>query len=563
MNIFDASDKAKEEDAVDLKPIIERAREEVLEVKARDGMPGVALALVDGEQVAWCECFGTVRADGGASIDADTIFSLQSTSKTFTATAVMLAVQQGLLDLDAPITAYLPDFRVHSRFEPDPEARITLRRLLSHHAGFTHEAPVGGNFGSALDAETPTFEQHVASIPDTWLRWPVGQRYGYSNLGIDLAGAALAKACGARFSECLKALIFDPLGMTRSTADPDVYAAEPNRAIGHQPGFASVPVRIPIEASGGVYSSVTDMVRYARFHMGKGSIGGKIILEPALWEEMHTPPVDGIPYALGILRLPLLLERASPVLYNHDGGGFGFGCCFTHCPEHELAWIALFNGATRLGPPAPFDRLGLLEALHAEFGGPAKPEGPEKEIPPARDRVAPYVGTYVAGQAGMTMGWEGEAFGFRLPGDQAPNPLSFVDPERAVIAEGPRAGRRVRLHPATDKQTPWVQFEAGDVASYFAFMYGAIYSLNDGEAAPPQAVGDAYDHLLGDYQVVQWGVPLINAPLAKRDGALWLGSWRLVEDGPGLFFSADGELLDLTGSEPVFRNIPLRRVQAA
>ena len=230
---------------MDLEPIVVSARERVLAIKERDGMPGVAVALVSGDEAAWTECLGEIDVAASRPIDQHTIFSLQSTSKTFTATAVMLAVQQGLLDLDAPMTAYLPDFTVKSRYEDAPERRITLRHLLSHRAGFTHEAPLGGNFQPELETTCPSFEAHVASIAETWLRYPVGQRYAYSNLGIDIAGTILMRACRASFGECLKTLIFDPLGMVDSTAITDVYAACANRAIGHQPGFKAVPLRIP------------------------------------------------------------------------------------------------------------------------------------------------------------------------------------------------------------------------------------------------------------------------------------------------------------------------------
>ena len=101
---------------------------------------------------------------------ADTIFSVQSMSKMFTATAVMQAVAAGRLDLDEPITTYLPGFTVHSAFEEHPERKITLRMLLSHTAGFTHEAPVGNN----NELEPGDFDAHVRSISDTWLRFPVG-----------------------------------------------------------------------------------------------------------------------------------------------------------------------------------------------------------------------------------------------------------------------------------------------------------------------------------------------------------------------------------------------------
>ncbi len=137
-------------------------------------------------------------------------------SKSFTALGILTAVQDGLLSLDAPITEYLPEFTVHSRFEEHPERKMTLRHLLAHRAGFTHEAPVGGNY----DSRPHTFDEHILSISDTWLRYPAGYRYSYSNLGIDLAGHILEKRTGGPFAKYLREKIFIPLGMSDSTCDP-------------------------------------------------------------------------------------------------------------------------------------------------------------------------------------------------------------------------------------------------------------------------------------------------------------------------------------------------------
>jgi CubicO group peptidase (beta-lactamase class C family) len=549
---------------MNLGSIIETARERVHEIKERYGVPGVAVALIDGEAAVWTECCGAVDGEGTRPIDPRTIFSLQSTSKTFTATAVMLAVQQGLLDLGAPVTTYLPDFSVRSRFEWDPQAKMTLRHLLSHRAGFTHEAPLGGNFDPELETAAPNFEAHVASISDTWLRYPVGQRYAYSNLGIDLAGAILMKACRASFAECLDRLIFEPLRMTDSTADAAVYAARANRAVGHQPGFKAVPVRIPIEASGGVYSSVADMARFASFQLGRGRLDTRTHLDPELWTEMHTPRFEGVPYALGILRTPLRLERGSPVLFNHDGRGYGFSSCFTYCPERQLAWVALSN---QLGPPgatAPFDQVALHPALEAEFGPRThSPQPTGLRATPSREALAPYVGTYLAGQAIMALGWEGDTFGFRLPDDEALNPLVFTGPDRGFVASGPRAPCRFRLYPDNRSQPAWVQFEVDDDASRSAFGYGATFDMNEPRDQSATATGEAYDRFLGDYSVTQWGTPVMTVSLRQDKGDLCLGPIRLIEHAPGLLFSADGEALDLTGDTPTFRNIPLHRIKAS
>src|SRR5688572_11398800 len=132
-----------------LEPIIERKRSAIRKAISEHGIPGGAVALIHQGKVVWTEGFGVTDRAPARPVDATTIFSIQSTSKHFTATAIMLAVQKGLLDLDAPITRYLPEFAVRSRFERDPQNRMTLRLLLNHRAGFTHEAPIGNNYDPA------------------------------------------------------------------------------------------------------------------------------------------------------------------------------------------------------------------------------------------------------------------------------------------------------------------------------------------------------------------------------------------------------------------------------
>src|SRR5205807_1014014 len=106
----------------------------------------------------------------------------------------------------------------------------------------------------------------VLSIQQTWLRYRVGERYSYSNLGVDLAGYVLQHVTGKPYADCLREWVFQPLGMSDTTAAPEVYEANSNRAVGHGFGFDPMPVRLPLVASGGVYTSISDMTRYAQFH---------------------------------------------------------------------------------------------------------------------------------------------------------------------------------------------------------------------------------------------------------------------------------------------------------
>lgn len=289
------------------------------ELMREHDVPGLGVAVVDRGGILWTQGFGHTDRSHRVSVTPGTPFSIQSASKTLTTTAVLLAVQEGVLDLDAPITTYVPEFTVRSRFGGGASGEMTLRHLLSHTAGLTHEAPVGNNF----DPGTASFDEHVRSISRTWLRFPVGQRYSYSNLGVDLAGYALERVSGVRFAAYVRDKLLTPLEMTDSTFDSELVARWGERAIGHKKGYAHVPLRVPMVPSGGMYASVRDLARFVQFHLNSGHLGSGagVNLRSDLLAEMYRIPwpVTGQSegYALGIVRH----HRNARLHFTHGGGG--------------------------------------------------------------------------------------------------------------------------------------------------------------------------------------------------------------------------------------------------
>lgn len=324
--------------------IIAKYRREIPRLMEQENIPGLAIAVVDDQKILWAEGFGFTDTDRRAPVTPDTIFGIQSTSKLFTAVGVMRAVQDGLLDLDVPITTYLPNFTVNSIFEEHPERKITLRHLLSHTAGFTHEAPVGNNW----DADATSFEAHINSISDTWLRFPVGTGYAYSNLGIDLAGYILQTVTGQPFADYQRDQLFQPLGMGNSSFDMAVIGVNPNRAIGHVEFSPVVPLAMPFIPSGGMYASANDMARFIQFQLNQGVADGRSVLSPKLLDEMLTVqfPVRGQRegYALGVARTGWYRGRNAD-LFNHGGGGFGFISDLWWLPELKLGIDVLTNSS--------------------------------------------------------------------------------------------------------------------------------------------------------------------------------------------------------------------------
>lgn len=330
---------APQEQSRTIESVIERFRAEIPRLMKENGIPGLSIAVVDDQGALWVEGFGYTHTDCRTPITPDTLFSIQSMSKSFTSTGVMFAVQNGLVDLDTPVSAYLPDFHVNSFFEEAPLEKITLRTLLSHTAGFTHEAPVGSNYRGGR-----SFEEHIASIQETWLKFPAGTRYDYSNLGIELAGYILQVQSGKPFTGYIRETVYLPLGMKNSAfATRDIYQVR-DRAIGHlYPPFIP-PADFLILPSAGVYTSANDMARYLRFHLNAGMLDGRLLLREDLLATMYAPPNPAAQqesYALGVA----VSQRNGARLIEHGGGGFGFKSEMMFYPELKLGIVLLTNSS--------------------------------------------------------------------------------------------------------------------------------------------------------------------------------------------------------------------------
>jgi CubicO group peptidase (beta-lactamase class C family) len=393
----------------EMEQVIDAHRAAIGEKMRKNKIPGVAAALVDRERILWAAGFGYTDTDKKTPVTRETIFSIQSMSKTFTATAVLFAVQDGLLDLDAPITTYLPEFTVNSRFEEHPERRIALRHLLSHTAGFTHEAPVGNNF----DTPSPSFEEHVRSISQTWLKFPVGTKSSYSNLGIDLAGYIVQRVSKKPLAQYMREKVFDPLSMPNSSMDMDAIKANPNRAIGHASGIKRIPVEVPMVAAGGVYTNAAELCRFVQFHLNRGRVGSTRLLDERLLDRMYGRPTGP---TLGIGRG----DKHGSYFLMHGGGGFGFLSLMIWYPEYGIGAVELTNSASHSIQGQICNQLldeivqkGLVhktaevrsETSSAPTQPPAPPEPPFTPTP-YKAEWSKYSGTYRA----IWRGYEFSAF---------------------------------------------------------------------------------------------------------------------------------------------------------
>jgi CubicO group peptidase (beta-lactamase class C family) len=243
----------------------------------RLNIPGLALAIVEGDQIVYQRGFGQARPGGDAPAP-QTPFVLGSTTKSFTALAVMQLVEAGKVELDAPVQRYLPWFRVA---DAQAAAQITVRHLVHQTSGLPG---LPGMITMAdLDQSPDAAERQARSLSTLKLTRPVGAAFEYSNLNYNLLGLIVEAASGESYPAYVQAHIFAPLHMSHSYT-AQALAQQNGLAVGHRYWFAT-PVAVTnlaiprgSLAAGGLISSAEDMAHYLIAQLNGGRYGEAQIL---------------------------------------------------------------------------------------------------------------------------------------------------------------------------------------------------------------------------------------------------------------------------------------------
>jgi CubicO group peptidase (beta-lactamase class C family) len=249
-------------------------------------VPGVAVGLIhDGrEHLAG---FGVTSVENPLPVTADTLFQIGSTTKTVTGTIIMQLVEQGMIDLDAPVRAYVPELHLADKAA---EEAVTTRHLLTHRGGWV------GDFFRETGSGDDSLARYVAEMAELEQITPVGETWAYNNAGFGLAGRIIEAVTGRPYEAVAQELVLDPLGMTNSFFFPaDVISRR--FAVGHRVDEALGPVverpwalARSAHAVGGLCSSARDQLRYARFHLGDGTTAdGRRLLSPQTMAAMQSP----------------------------------------------------------------------------------------------------------------------------------------------------------------------------------------------------------------------------------------------------------------------------------
>jgi serine beta-lactamase-like protein LACTB len=307
------------------------------EVKDKQ-LPALSVALVDDQRVVWAKGFGFQDKDKKVPATERTVYRVGSVSKLFTDVAVMQLVEKGQLDLDAPVTAYLPDFKPVVKPEHKP---ITLRMLMAHRSGLIREPPVGNYF----DPTGPTLEQTVASLNGIPLVYPPGERIKYSNAAIGVVGAVVQKVSGKPFEDAVEAAVLKPLGMAASSFRPTPVVkkdlADAVMWTYHGREFPAPTFELGMAPAGCMYSTVTDLAKFATYLFAGGKAGDARLLKQETIDQMFAPQFakpdakDGFGIGFHVGELDGLKE------VSHGGAIYGFATTWSILPSEKLAVIVV------------------------------------------------------------------------------------------------------------------------------------------------------------------------------------------------------------------------------
>lgn len=312
------------------------ALDRLFEAACRSDQPGYVVGVAKDDTLLYRRAFGLASIEHAVANTPTTRMRIGSTTKHFTSLAVMLLVEDGKLDPDAPLRSCLPELT-------GPMGEPTLRQLMNHMSGIRDPLDTTAYF--LTEGLYPKL-----SI-DTIYRWsqryshmnhPPGERWVYSNMGYNLLSFAIERVSGQTLAAFMQQRIFAPLGMVDSALLPDDMCVVSGIANFHTPspagGFKRGIYPCELLGGGGIVSTVDDMLRWMA-HLRRPRIVGSA----QTWAQLQTRPRfnSGVEsdYCMGLMRQ----RHRGPELLHHSGGTLGATCMMLTVPEHALDIIIMSN----------------------------------------------------------------------------------------------------------------------------------------------------------------------------------------------------------------------------
>jgi CubicO group peptidase (beta-lactamase class C family) len=426
-------------------------------------IPGLSIGVLSGGVIRTAG-FGTGNIEKGSPVWGESLFQVGSISKTFTAALVLQLIEQGELDLDAPVRTYLPDFAVA---DERASAQATLRHLLTHSGGWDGDLFVEtGDGADALGA-------YVGRLAGREQLFEPGELFSYNNSGFAVLGAVLEKVSGKAVETLLRERIFDPLEMAHAFLNAGEVITE-DFSVGHRSGEdgpeVARPWRMPRATLpvGGIVTNAGDLLRYARDLMHPS---GSRLLDAGSITRLWTPQLeihaaDRSSVCLSWMRR----ELADGFMVSHSGGTNGQVTYLILLPEHEFAAAVLTNADAGRRAIQKISRFAVKRYLGIEIPAPEAIEADPADLAEyAGTAVRPGFELHLRMLGNHLVGLVTSTIGFPTENDppfppEPPFRVGLCDPDRLIGLEGVYEGQPIDV----------LRGEAGEIR--FMRMSSRIYT---------------------------------------------------------------------------------------
>jgi CubicO group peptidase (beta-lactamase class C family) len=299
----------------------------------RAGEAGLSVVLIENCAVTWHGDFGVAEKTHDKRVDPNTLFQFGSMSKTITAWAIMTLVEEGKVDLDAPVNKYLKSWKLKSaEFDPD---EVTVRRVLHHAAGLSLPSASGVDVGNKLPSLVDELSGSGPSKTVVTVVEKPGVKFNYSGGGYALLQLLIEDVTGTSFRAYVSKKIFKPLGMTTATFRPDQKTLLKTATPYNKEGVA-LPFRyFSADGAAGLYATVDDYAKFIVAHCAANKVLKAQTLKSMFQGDAATPR-----YGLGYELLPKLTEH--PIV-SHSGSNLGWKANFILFPTEGVGIVVATN----------------------------------------------------------------------------------------------------------------------------------------------------------------------------------------------------------------------------
>ncbi|MEW5938882.1 MAG: serine hydrolase domain-containing protein [Chloroflexota bacterium] len=284
--------------------------------------------------------FGVTSVENPLPVTPDTLFQTGSITKTYTATLLMRLAEQGALDLDTPVRKYISELKLSDESVAE---RVTTRHLLTHIGGWVGD--YFNDFGNGDDANA-LMVKDIAKLPQVM---PLGKIWSYNNTGFNIAARLVEILTGKCYERAAQEMLLDPLGLTMTFFYPSDLLFTHRFVVGHHREGRKTLVSRPWAIGragngvGGVVSNVSDLLAYARFHIGDGkSPKGKRVISQKSLLAMRAPQVNA--GGRGEMCIAWFRREVEGlVFFGHGGATHGQQAYLFFIPEKDFALAILAN----------------------------------------------------------------------------------------------------------------------------------------------------------------------------------------------------------------------------